>query len=572
MIKKKFFFGEIVAYVYVIEFQKRGLPHIHLLITLKRQFKLTTPNIVNKYICAEIPSPQENLRLHNAVLTHMIHGPCGDWCQNNGKCSKRYPMDFQNETMLDENGYPIYRRRESGITYQKRNNYIVDNRHVVPYNPELLLTFDCHINVVAVSSIKSVKYIHKYIYKGHDAASITLSNENSDKSIIEHDEVKQYIKARYVGQTEACWRILNKGLQEKSHSIIRLPVHLPNEHSIIIENDSNDEELQNALNKVTMLMDYFALNERDPEARQYLYPDIPNHYTFKKAPGSNKMQWEKRQQNFDVIGRMYSVSPTQIELFHLRVLLLHVKGAKNFIDLRTVDGVIYSTFVATCLALGLIEDDEEWQKALQEASLWMMPKSLRQLFVRILIHCQPLHPEELWSEFKSLMAEDYAKQDSSLIAEKKAYADISHMLIAEGRSLSDFPSMDQTVEIITESSDDLSPEEHKKKGEAQYNLLNEEQKEFVDMVIKSALENNCPNQPRYFFLEGPGGSGKTFVYSTIYHLIKSEKKLFVQWLTQELQLFYFLEEKLLIKHSVSPFQLIQTRHQILKYNQRKLSC
>ena len=131
------------------------------------------------------------------------------------------------------------------------------------------------------------------------------------------------------------------------------------------------------------------------------------------------LKWGKRQQNFEVIGRMYSISPTQIELFHLRLLLLHVRGAKSFVDLRTVDGVIYPSFVATCLALGLIEDDEEWRKALQEASLWMMPKSLRQLFVRILIHCQPLHPEELWSQFKSSMAEDYGKKDSSLIAEKR---------------------------------------------------------------------------------------------------------------------------------------------------------
>ena len=49
----------------------------------------------------------------------------------------------------------------------------------MPYNPEFLLYFDCHINVVVISNVKSVNYIQKYIYKGHDAASIILSDEKS---------------------------------------------------------------------------------------------------------------------------------------------------------------------------------------------------------------------------------------------------------------------------------------------------------------------------------------------------------------------------------------------------------
>ena len=100
---------------------------------------------------------------------------------------------------------------------------------------------------------------------------------------IEHDEIQQYIETRFFSPTEACWRIFSKSLQEKSHDIICLPVHLPNENNIIIENESNDEEIQNALSKVTPLIDYFALNERDPDVRQHLYPDIPNHYIFKKT-------------------------------------------------------------------------------------------------------------------------------------------------------------------------------------------------------------------------------------------------------------------------------------------------
>jgi len=71
---------------------------------------------------------------------------------------------------------------------------------------------------------------------------------------------------------------------------------------------------------------------------------------------------------------MYSISPTQTELFHttitLRLLLLTVKGAISFDDLRIVNEEEYQSFSAACLALGLIEDDDEWKRALNVR--WMM--------------------------------------------------------------------------------------------------------------------------------------------------------------------------------------------------------
>ncbi|XP_032690659.1 uncharacterized protein LOC116853632 [Odontomachus brunneus] len=257
--------------------------------------------VADKYISAEIPDPNDNRVLHDIVMKHMIHGPCGDWCLVNGKCSKHYPKPFMEETRMDEDSYTYYRRRDVGKTFESPGGYIVDNSHVVPYCPILSLIFNSHINVEVVSSIKSVKYL----YKGHDAATVTVEPVTEDV-VLEHDEIRDYIEARYVGPVEASWRILEKKLQDKSHTVICLSVHLPNEHNITIENESTEEV------------------------------------------------------------RMYSVSPTQLELFHLRLLLLTVKGATSFEDLRTVNGEIYPTFTATCLALGLIEDDEEWMRAMDE--------------------------------------------------------------------------------------------------------------------------------------------------------------------------------------------------------------
>ncbi|XP_029668856.1 uncharacterized protein LOC115238862, partial [Formica exsecta] len=377
-----------------------------------------------------IPDPNENESLHNVVMKHMIHGPCGDWCLINDKCSKHFPKPFRPETIMDEDGYPQYCRRNNGLLYERLGRYVVDNRYVVPFNPMLLLLFNSHINVEIVSSIRSVKYLYKYIYKGHDSASVIIG-ENIDKTII-HDEIQDFIEARYVGPVEACWRILSKPLQEKSHAIFRLPIHLPNEHSVIIDNIINNDGIRSAVERVTMLFNYFELNARDEKAKQYLYTDIPSHYVFKKVTinGRTINRWEKRQRYFNCIGRMYSVSPShnQIELFHLRILLLHVRGATCFQELRTVNNEIHQTFTAACLALGLIEDDEEWYRAMNEAKVWMMPKRFRNLFVRILIHCQPVHPKKLWDEFKRDMSEDYIRRYGSTMGIKKVYNYIVNLL------------------------------------------------------------------------------------------------------------------------------------------------
>ncbi|XP_058810203.1 uncharacterized protein LOC131675291 [Phymastichus coffea] len=519
VIKKKLF-GEVTAYVYVIEFQKRGLPHLHLLITLSVGYKWTTVEIIDKFISAEIPNKTDNSHLHDLVINHMTHGPCGVWCMKDGECSKHFPKEFQNEATMDENGYPYYQRRNDGIPVDKTNDHVVDNRWVVPYCPLLLKLFDCHINLAAVSSICAVKYLYKDIYKGHDAATIIIQDSENGNMVI-HNEIYQYLDARYVGPVEACWRILSKPLQDKSHSIIRLPIHLPNEQNIIFSESVNEINLEFLQNKSSLLLDYFKLNRDDESARQYYYYQIPSHFTHKKIKlmDVTVTKWQPRKKHFNTIGRMYSVSPAQLELFHLRLLLLHVKGAVNFEHLRTVDNVIHPTFIAACLALGLIENDDEWNTAINEGVQWMMPQRLRFFFVRILIHCQPVKPEELWTNFQDALSEDFSTTWEKDIAYQMAYQDINSILNNEGKSLNDFPSMPPLLPInILHVQENISLQEMTDRGNQKFNNLNPSQKEIVDLVI-NAVDNENYSGPTCIFMKGPGGSGKTYVYETIYDLL-----------------------------------------------------
>ncbi|XP_008557719.1 uncharacterized protein LOC103578405 [Microplitis demolitor] len=374
--------------------------------------------------------------------------------------------------------------------------------------------------------MKAVKYLYKYIYKGHDAAAVNIAKSDDANHVIDHDEIQDYIDGRYVGPVEAWWRIFNKELQNKSHTVMRLPVHWPNQQTITINSPETEDSIQNALEKQTMLIDYFALNSRDFEARNLTYAEIPSLYVFKKQKKFNIYSCRRRKSHFNVICRMYSVSPNQIELFHLRLLLVNVKGAPSFEDLKTVNGITYDTYVATCLTLGLIEDDDEWKKVMKEAESRMMPYQLRRLFVRILIYCQPVYPEQLWEEFKTAMSQDFSNQFEINTAYKKAYVQINTMLIAEGSSLSQFPSMKQ----ITETDNDdfnftsIPITQHKTLGKEYYSKLNEDQKIIVDTIKHSVCTINGDDIPTCFYIDGPVGSGNTFIYTTLYHILKGENK------------------------------------------------
>jgi hypothetical protein len=50
-------FGKVEAYIYVAEFQKRGLPHAHILLTLHEQDKLQNSICIDSIVSAKIPNP-----------------------------------------------------------------------------------------------------------------------------------------------------------------------------------------------------------------------------------------------------------------------------------------------------------------------------------------------------------------------------------------------------------------------------------------------------------------------------------------------------------------------------------
>ncbi|XP_065674125.1 uncharacterized protein LOC136091069 [Hydra vulgaris] len=198
--------GKVVTHVQVIDFQKRGLPHTHILLHLANDDKLETAQDINNLICAEFPHPVVNRELYDVIKTCMIHGPCeilnpNSPCIKDGVCTKSYPKEFNTNTVAVHNGYPQYRRRDNGLVINIKGNN-VDNRWVIPYNPWLSKKYQVHINAEACMSVKAVKYLYNCIYKGHDCANVLINEQVNHNEIVYFREGEEQVAFDRAAQRE----------------------------------------------------------------------------------------------------------------------------------------------------------------------------------------------------------------------------------------------------------------------------------------------------------------------------------------------------------------------------------
>ncbi|KAI5428377.1 hypothetical protein KIW84_033387 [Lathyrus oleraceus] len=229
--------GKVKSYMYVTEFQKRGLPHVHMLLVLESNDKLRDPKDYDSMVRAEIPKLECEPQLHEAV------------------CLDRVAME-----------------------------------------------------------------VHKGSYMA---------------------EVQQYVDARLICAPEALWKIFRFTLYRLYPSVERLQIHLPNRHQErFYDHQQIADVLNNECNSKTMLTQFFALNLRDPQARKYLYREIPEYYCWNKRD----MGWHRRRSTRKVIGTLYMVSPSEGDKFYLRLLLSYVTGPTSWEYLLTNNGTTFNAF------------------------------------------------------------------------------------------------------------------------------------------------------------------------------------------------------------------------------------
>ncbi|XP_074000087.1 uncharacterized protein [Rhodnius prolixus] len=512
-------------------------------------------NIKQRDPVTEIPDPSTDQLLFDIVTTNMIHGPCGRLnrsspCMVDGKRTKRFPKDFTNDTVTHVDGYPIYRRRSTengGQSFIKTTNngdIDIDNRWVVPYSPLLSKTFNAHINVESCSSVKSIKYICKYVNKGSDMAVFWIENNNvHSPPLNQNDEITNYQIGRYISSNEAVWRIFGFPIHERDPAVIHLAVHLENGQRVYF---TNDTALDHAINPPkTTLTEFFELCNRADAfgafAQTLLYSEVPRYFTWAQSK-----KWIPRKQGIPVdacpglfksnsLGRVYTVNPRQTECFYLRLLLVNVTGPLSFQDIRKVDGQQYPTYKDACLALGLLEDDNHWDSMLAEAALNCTGTQIRLLFAIVLATCFPARAQMLWDNHKDSMTDDIlyrhrtrcndltisfseAMYNEALIAIEDLCIAIANLPISHfgmgspNRSASDLLNTDMNRELQYDTVQMASIVSRN------VLLLNDEQKIIYDRIMLAV----SAGQGGFFFLDAPGVTGKTFLISLLLAEIRSK--------------------------------------------------
>lgn len=141
----------------------------------------------------------------------------------------------------------------------------IHNSWIVPYSPFLCRLFQAHINFEYCNSVKSIKYICKYVTKGSDAAMFTVAGE-----VDRLDEVSTYQQGRYISSSEAVWHLLNLPIHERHPTVVHLAVHLEEGQRVFFRVDTCLARLAEVPPKTTLTA-FFDLCQTDPLAKTLLY-------------------------------------------------------------------------------------------------------------------------------------------------------------------------------------------------------------------------------------------------------------------------------------------------------------
>ena len=523
----------------------------------------------------------------------MVHTPCWKdkeaYC-NQGKkghwkqCCKGFPKKKCKHTILSDNQYPDYRRASTNKFIIRRGNRSVEagSEYVVAHNRELLMKYRCHMNIEVVSSIKTMKYMFKYIHKGCDRVlleatertargtyapdSMTLDRnvfvprnldiakvkqrqEEADRMMaqakvtLKRDERVALNECSYMmdmsamTSCEAAWRISGFPMHGSSHVVHRAYIHEEGRDVMFTNRGVSAANAGEMLKKKSkgMMTAWFEANQNPVDLPNNLkttdltLDEMMTYFMF----DVRKQEFIRRKYDYSrrFFGRIQAPQPRWLELTATRLLSQTVKGPTCWEDLRHFRGTTYPTCLEAARARGLMNGDIEWDLALTEIAQTKNPIECRRFYASILVHCAPANPKELWEKHWKDLVNNTTKWTEQ---QKKAHAlrHIEFLLKRHGMGLGDFElesSFERNqVPVFIDSNDDvdnpeggrLSAEEHKRIGNEMLAKLNPEQRVVVDRAIE--MRNSPSDRDRMMFVEGPGGTGKTFCYETIYHLNSAE--------------------------------------------------
>ena len=373
------------------------------------------------------------------------------------------------------------------------------------------------------------------MFKGPDRTLFTVNTETVD-------EIHEYVQGRYLSASEAAWRILQFDLTTKEPPVIALQVHLPG------TNFSQMLRTTGSASKGTDLLRYFH-RPIDHEFDSLTFQDFFKYYRHDKYNAAIPLRpgefLEKRSTEFPLcrvitrahihnrpVCRIAMVPVRSGELYYCRAVLKE-KPARSYEVLRTINGVVHSTFQEAAYNLGLFKSDCEAHQTMCEAvAHHSSPGQLRFLFSQLItnVSCPVL---DLFQEFQQQLSADHIDHTQCYQSSfNMTLLDISHHLRIQGASLTAFglPEPLQCGDDIQKESDYFEGRHEELAAEA-HNLLStlSRDQRLIYNEIKEEVLAHARNPGRHqtalqpiWFLDGKAGRGKSHVARAVIAKLRSE--------------------------------------------------
>lgn len=284
--------GEATALVGVVEYQKRGLPHAHLLVWVDTCFKPTTPSALDMVCSAVIPDIDTQPKLYELVVKQSMH-PCCEKQRNaqckrktkdgKWKCKSNFPKPFHPVSVVDSRmAYATPMRPDDGrkkvatdedraivrrlTKNPKAEPYEPTNQYVVTYNPFLTATFNSHVNIEPVASHHAIKYLYKYLHKRDPDSHVKFVTHDADQNPAKKpdltEKVMKQVNKVQMGSVEAAAHLLGSKMFHSNPPVMLLAVHEEGGQYVYYHASDDEQTLKDkAAAKVTTLEAFFAANK-----------------------------------------------------------------------------------------------------------------------------------------------------------------------------------------------------------------------------------------------------------------------------------------------------------------------
>jgi hypothetical protein len=483
--------GNVSAFVWRIEYQKRGLPHAHIL--LWTDYDTSNVAAIEKVVNVRLPRYSPFPDDHNStsdfrtLIQHYQLHKHSKRCLNPDKsCRYGYPQPVAEATVIRRHQYSFARDK--------------DEENVVPHNPEILAAFRCHHCLETIHSDQCIGYILKYCSKNSDDGQVSLEHVRYEGRPVNRNERLEYFAATRISSACECFAgICGYWRHHLKPTVNLLTIHLQGK-KIVLASDRDDEQMKADI--PSRLERYFGrpTGQRSDALR---YTDYYSMYVVDSKRGSENpdqdqcdpVQYANRRKT-PIICIINSVNIRDSELFALR-LLLRLYPARSWEELRTRDGQVFATYDMTVKYLGLVQntDDEARISMFDAIALKRPPSDLRFLFAQIVPYVSD--KDGFKSRFWTYFFDDGDTDES--VGDK-----IDHLM---------HPECHPSPEVLTDLSHDQP-----------LSSLTREQRKIALRIIKSVLGN----KHQLLFLQGSAGTGKTFtVKALIAELARKGKKCLI---------------------------------------------